>query len=879
MRTWVSRLGELLFRRSREARLSDEIDHHLESLADDLKRGGMSDAEARLAARKQFGNVEAMRMGLREQRGWRLFDSFAQDVRFAMRVLRRDRGFALTAILVLGVGLGVNNMFFTLVYAHKFRGVPIARPDRVVSISTFDDRVSNRNISIPEFDELRQAQTSLQALGAYVNGVGTVGDADRTPDRFDATYFSAGTFELLGVAPAMGRLPSAADDRPGNPAIVLLGAEAWRLRYAGDPGILGRAVLINGSPATVIGIIPDRSGFPSTANVWMPLGQWPGWSDDRSARSLQVIGRLRDHISVDAARSEIETIYGGFELAYPATNRNLRARVITLNERLLGTLEGWMQFIIAGIIVILVACANVANLMMARALHRAPEIAIRTSLGASRVRVMVQLLIEALVIAAGGACVGALVSIGGVRAIDAGIPDFILPYWASYAMDRTVFAALVALAAVTAIAFGLVPAFHASRTDVTRVLQQGGRSAAGTSGMRIWTGGFLTLQLALAMILLAQLAVATYLANQDIPTDANIRTTAVVTASIALPQASYPTADRRREFFARLEERLRARGEIVASSHTTLLPGDQSGSRRLHVRGREQPQGATPLTVLTIETAPGYLDTLALGVVRGRGFTALDGVNGGNTVAMVNERFADVFLGGADPINTQVAISPINEPAPTPPQWLTVVGVVPTIRQLSAGAQSPVVYIPIAASAPATSALMVRHRVDPETAAGVLRAEAHAVDPTVALYRMRTLEQSVRDAQWTRHTSAVLADTVTYMSVLLAIVGLYAVTAQRVTLQTREIGLRMALGARSLQVSALILRGLRVPLLLGFLLGTAGSMGWDGAYSSGAAGVYASAPPTLLKVACCLALFVLVSCAIPIRRATRMNPTTALRHE
>ncbi len=323
---------------------------------------------------------------------------------------------------------------------------------------------------------------------------------------------------------------------------------------------------------------------------------------------------------------------------------------------------------------------------------------------------------------------------------------------------------------------------------------------------------------------------------------------------------------------------MRARSEIVASSRATLLPGDQSGPRRLHVRGQEQPQGRTTPTVLTIETAPGYFETLALGVLRGRDFTALDGT-GGSAVALVNERFAEVFLGGADPMNTQVAVSPANQPPPAQPQWLTVIGVVPTIRQLSFGAQSPVLYIPIAASAPATSALMVRHRVDPEAAAGVLRAEAQAIDPNVPLYRMRTLKQAVRDAQWNRHTSAVLADTVTFMSVLLAIVGLYAVTAQRVTLKTREIGLRMALGARSFQVGTVIMRGLRVPLLLGFLLGTAGSMGWDGAYSSGVAGVYTSAPPTLLKVAGFLTLFVIVSCAIPIRRATTMNPTSALRHD
>jgi putative ABC transport system permease protein len=878
MRTLLSRIGELLFRRSREERLSDEIAHHLDLMIQDLKRGGMSDADARLAARKHFGGVDQLRMRHRDQRGMPVIETLLQDIRFAFRVLMRDRGFALTAIVVLGVGLGVNNMFFTLVYAHKFRGMPIERADRVLFISTFDDRVSNRLISLPEFEELRQAQTSFTALAAYTNGVATIGDRDRTPDRFDATYFAAGTFELLGVAPSMGRLPAATDDRPGNPAVVLLGAEAWRLRYANDPQILGRTVLINGAPVTVIGIVPDRSGFPSTANVWMPLGQWPDWNESRSVRSLSVVGRLRDDVTLDGARSEVETIFGRFEAAYPDSNRNLRARVVTLDERLLGTLEGWWQFIFAGVIVILVACANVANLMMARALNRAPEIAIRTSLGASRGRVIVQLLIEATVIAGGGALIGVLVSLAGVRAIDAGIPDGILPYWLGYTMDGTVFAALVGLALVTVIVFGLVPAFHASRTDVNRTLKNAGPNATLTPAMRIWTGGFLTVQLALAMILFAQVVVASYIANQDIPTDANINTTEIVTGSITLPAASYPTADRRREFFARLEERLRARSEIVASSRATLLPGDQSGPRRLHVRGQEQPQEGTSPTVLTIETAPGYLETLALGVRRGRDFTALDGT-GGSAVALVNERFAEVFLGGADPLNTQVAVSPANQPPPAQPQWLTVIGVVPTIRQLSSAAQSPVLYIPIAASAPVTSALMVRHRVDPEAAAAVLRAEAHAIDPDVPLYRVRTLKQAVRDSQWNRHTSAVLADTVTFMSVLLAIVGLYAVTAQRVTLKTREIGLRMALGARSLQVAAVIIRGLRVPLLLGFLLGTAGSMAWDDAYSSGVAGVYTSAPPTLLKVAAFLTLFVIVSCAIPLWRAATTNPMSALRHD
>ena len=324
--------------------------------------------------------------------------------------------------------------------------------------------------------------------------------------------------------------------------------------------------------------------------------------------------------------------------------------------------------------------------------------------------------------------------------------------------------------------------------------------------MRIWTGGFLTVQLALAMILFAQVAVASYIANQDIPTDANINTTDVVTGSITLPAASYPTADRRREFFARLEERLRARSEIVASSRATLLPGDQSGPRRLQVRGQEQPQGGTTPTVLTIETAPGYFETLALGVLRGRDFTALDGnrrqrrrdrqraLRGG----LPERRRSDEHAGGGQP----------RQPAtrPAQPQWLTVIGVVPTIRQHVRWRGS---------RRSSTFRLPHRRRPRHRSWSGIASIRkprpaccAPRRRPSIrmcALYRMRTLKQAVRDAQWNRHTSAVLADTVTFMSVLLAIVGLYAVTAQRVTLKTREIGLRMALGARSLQVASVII--------------------------------------------------------------------------
>ena len=297
MRTLISRLLDLVLRRRRDDRLSEEVQSHLDLLTDEHIAHGLSPDDARLAARRAFGGVDQTKMRYREQRGLPVIGTLLQDFRFAIRGLARDRGFALTAIVVLGVGIGINNMFFTLVYAHKFRGVAIEDVERVMFISTFDDRGTNRLVSLPEFNDLQASVTSFSGLAAYANGVATVGDEGRAPDRFNAAYVTANAFPRLGVSPSLGRLPFPDHDRPGGEPVVLLGSDAWRQRYDGDPQILGRSVLINGSPATVIGVVPERSGFPSAASVWLPLGQFPELKPDRSTRPLNVIGRMRDGVA------------------------------------------------------------------------------------------------------------------------------------------------------------------------------------------------------------------------------------------------------------------------------------------------------------------------------------------------------------------------------------------------------------------------------------------------------------------------------------------------------------------------------------------------------------------------------------------------------
>ncbi|MDO8679076.1 MAG: ADOP family duplicated permease [Acidobacteriota bacterium] len=880
VRTIISRLLDLLLRRQREDRLSQEIQAHLDLLTEEHVAGGISLADARLAARKSFGGVDQVKVHYREQRGLPIVDAWLQDARFAVRLLARDRGFALTAIVVLAFGIGVNHMFVTMVYAHKFRGLPIDRPDRVLFISTYDDRAPDRLVSLPDLEDIRGEQRTFEGLAAYMGSVVTIGDEGRAPDRFDAAYLSSNALALIGVRPLAGRGPEPQEDRPGAAPVVMLGADAWRTRYGSDPSIVGRSILVNGSPATVVGIIPDRSGFPSVAGIWLPLGQLPGLANlKRDSRNLRVFGRLRDGSTESDARAEIQSIVGRLEAAHPDTNRNLRARVTPINERLLGNLDGWMPFITAAVIVILVASANVANLMMARAMHRAPEMAIRTSLGASRFRLIRQLIIEGMVLAAIGGALGLAFSTAGVRLVQSAIPQNMLPYWLDYSTDAGTLALLVGVSFASVFVFGLIPALQASKIDVNQTLKDGSRSGHRGRATRVWTAAFLVAELALATVLLAQVALGNVTARRTVPTDAALRTTAVMTAAVTLPADNYPTAGERGEFFRRLEERLHAQPAVAATALTTFLPVSsvRPTERSPEVEGRAPGEIAAP-GVSVIDIDGGYFNTLGLTLTRGRRFSDRDG-SPGQATAIVNERFVEMFLSDADPLGRRIFLVTANAPATTPRLWTTIIGVAPSIRQHAVPEPGPVVYLPIHAATPGAATLMVRTNLEPSGVASLLRDEARAIDPNVPLYRMQTLEAAITDALWNSRVSNYLSLTVTILSLILATVGLYAVTAHGVTLRTREIGVRMALGARSFQVSGLILRSVRIPLALGLLLGVAGALAWDRMFSSGLADVSASEPEAILIIAAIMATVVTLACFIPVRKATRMNPVSALRHE
>ena len=888
----IRRLRYLLRWRRQDEELTEELAFHRRMTESELEAGGTHPHVARAAAQRALGND----LGSREQARdvWippRLQD-VALDARFAARLLLRDRGFALTAILVLGLGIGVNNMMFTVIHAHTMRGLPIARPDRVLSISTIDERAADRGLSYPELDELRSSARSFAGVGAYATAPVALGDDGRAPDRFDAAYVSANAFATIGVQPVIGRGFADEDDRPGTAPVVILGDTAWASRYARDAGVIGRTVLVNGNPATVIGILPDHSGFPSTAHVWLPLSSMPGISEQRrDARTLRVFGRLRDTVTETDARAEVESMVNQMAALHPETNKGVRARVMPINQRHLGqpTDPAWLAFISAGFLIVLISCANAANLMLARAADRTREIAIRSSLGASRLRVVHQLLIESAVLAAAAGTLGLGISIGAVRLFASAIPANVLPYWMDYSMDGRVLAALAAVSLGAVFVFGLVPAMQASRADVNTVLKIAGRAnSGGHRATRRWMVAFMTAELALSVILLSHVVVDLTTNRQELASESAISSPDLVTASIALPLERYRTPQQRTDFYRRVQEQLRTVSGVSALTIVSSLPVSGAAEQRLDVDGRERANGETGPTVWSIAIAPRYFETLGLPMERGRDLSDQDGRTGQNNV-VVNRRFVELHFGGGDALGRVIRLtSTSGVAASSTAPWLSIVGVAPDVRQRQGPSADPIVYTPLSAAAPPVAALLARTNSERTAVVASIREEMVALDPNLPLYRTLAMPDVISEAQWNRRVSAGLMMMLTIIAFTLSIVGLYAITAHGVSQQTQEIGMRIALGARAAQVRNLILKRAAWQVALGLLFGVACTIVWSAVFYSGGPDPrrtvssidlqYAS-PSVLVSVGALLAIVTAIACVIPVRRATRLDPVVALRQD
>jgi putative ABC transport system permease protein len=659
--------------------------------------------------------------------------------------------------------------------------------------------------------------------------------------------------------------------------VAILGHDAWQRRHDGDAQVLGKTILVSGIPARVVGIMPRRSGFPMTTDVWLPLSHLPERAEQsRDNRTLRVVGRVRDGIAASDAAREVDAIIDRVEASTAIPGAKVRARVVPINERFLGrvTNPAWLAFLAASLIVVLVSAANVANLMIARSALRRGEIAIRTSLGASRLRIVRQVLTESLVLAGAAAVVGLAVSRLGVYAFRSAIPENTLPYWIDYAVDARVLTALILVAALTVIVFGLLPAFQASKVDVNRVLISGGQSII-RARTRLSTAVFLVAEIALTVVLLANAVQAVRSRAPEVQSDKVLGTRDVLTASLTLPAARYGTPEQLTDFQLRAAERLREIPGVAHVSFASVLPSRIAPAHRLDVENVDRSADAPAPTVPVVAIAPDYFASLGLSMRRGREFLLADGESG-REYAIVNERFVDVHFQGGEPLGRRISLTGGSSPG-SQWRWFTIIGVAPDVRQSPARRAEPVAYIPIRASASASLTLVVRSSIDPEALTPRLREELHALDPNLPLYRAMTLGRSIAEAQWNSRVSARLIVSITLIAVVLSLVGLYAVTSHAVSQRMRELSVRLALGARPAQIRWLIIRHALLHASVGLAVGSLGTIAWNAAFVSERVDLTIASPANLAVVAASLAGIVLLACLAPARRAARLDPALVLR--
>ena len=812
--------------------------------------------------------------------------SLMQDFRYAVRLLLKDRWFTLVAAVVLALGIGANNAVFTIVNAVLLRSVPFPKPEQLTVVLTRDVRGQQSGVSLLDFEDWRAASRTLSGMSLVFSGSFNVSDEGRVAEQYPGAYVSANYFTMIGIPPILGRDFGPGDDGPGGPPVVMLSNAVWQERYGGDPGVLGTPIRLNGVTATVVGVVPQGLGFPQQEQIWLPTSQFPPAlrQQPRQARSYFVLGRLADGVTHEQARAELAGIGAGLARTYPDTNKDLAPVPEPMMSLVLSSQTQLMFWSLMGAVafVLLIACSNVANLLLARAARRTSEVSVRMAVGASRWQVVRQLLIESVLLALVAGALGLLLSVAGIRWFDAETQNVGKPFWMVFTMDWRTFGFLLAVCLATGVLFGLAPALHVSRTNINETLKEGGRSGSGGIRVRRWTSGLMVTQLALTLVLLAgagfMMRSFVEMANREIGID----TSRVLTLNMILPVRRYPTVESRTRFMAQAEERLSTAADIEAVSTATALPGLGGGTRRVELAGGpEVPENERPLVTM-LSVGPRYFDAIGAPVTSGRAFNDADGQPGREAV-VVNQRFTAMYFNGRSPIDAQIRFLGAG-PGQPPSPWMTVVGVARNVRQRVDNQSSdpdPVAYIPHGQNPALTNgiALIARMRTASARAGQVLREEMRAVDPDMALFNIRTLDEVMTQQRWVYRVFGAMFTAFATIALVLAAVGLYAVTAYAVTQHTREIGVRVVLGAPPAQVVWLFLRRGVVQLGIGLAIGLAGAFGVGRLLQTLLVQTSPRDPVTLLSIVALLVAVAIAACIVPARRATRVDPLQALRYE
>lgn len=890
LRAFLESVASAIFHRSRvEAEMEEEMCAHIQSRADDLERAGLPRAEAERRARVEFGGVERFKEECREWRGAYFLETLLQDVRFGLRMLRKSPGFTVIAIIALALGIGANAAIFSVVNAILLRPLPYEHPSQLVFITETNPRSTfgKTSPSLPDIQDWRASSKTIAELAAFTwqNYFLT---GSREPQLIWGLCVSPEFFSTLGVEPWRGRTFSAKEVRTGR-HVVVISNELWRERFGGRPGAVGRTVVLNDMAYTVIGILPARFRFPPVdpipgmnPQIFAPLAATPAEATERSDRMFDAIARMKAGVSVRRCQAELSAIASELARRYPATNAGWGIKLTSFNESASGKMRVPLLILACAVgLVLLLACANVANLLLARNVSREQEIALRCALGASPSRVVRQMLTESLLLALVAAAVGTVGAMWALKLLVSALPAQLNPTTAEIGINGTVIAFSLLLAVLTTLLFGLLPALRALRPDV----QQGVKSGAAgfsTHSHRGTSRALATLQVAISMILLIGAGLLIHSMARLLASGAGFQAGGVLTARLELPANRYPTREAIETFHQSVIEKIRALPGVESAADVMTLP--LSGrSTMMHVEPEGDRSGAAS-RVATVEynaVTAGYFQTMRVALLGGRFFTETDGQNT-SQVAIVNEKMAREFWPHENPVGRYFRFGGSSW---TP--WLRVVGVVGNEKYWSLTDQAKSeFYLPYAEAARfgatylmrVLTFLVVRSKLHPQALAAEIRAAVWKVDPDEPVAEIKTMNRLVSESVAPRRFATLLLSLLGGLAGSLAIVGLFGVMAFSVAGRTREIGIRLALGAQRRGILSMVLREGMGMAGLGITIGTVGALALTKFLRSLLFGIQPNDPTTFAIAVAVLAAAALLACYVPARRAMRVDPMTALRN-
>jgi putative ABC transport system permease protein len=799
--------------------------------------------------------------------------TLVQDIRYALRTLAKMPGVALIAVLTLGLGIGATTTVFSCANALFLRPFPYADPLRLVALrSENPERGWTANqVSYPNFLDWQAQARSYIGMAAH-NGVSFNMAGAAEPERLEGEVVSWNMFSLLGVTPLIGRDFGPEDGKPGAAPVALLSAALWERAFGADSTVVGSAINLNGKPHTVVGILPPPHQFPNDQHLWVPITASP--TQFRGRYSFEVIGRLHDGVSVAQAHAELVGIASRLATQYPEDNAGWSASVASLRQHVVGEYETILKLMMGAVgFVLLIACANVANLLLSRAAARHREIAIRTALGANRGRIVRQLLTESLLLALAGAAVGVVIALWGLDLIVAAVPAD-KPFWMVFTIDGRVLAFTGAVAVATGILFGLAPALQLIRGNVHHSLKEGSRSVG--AGRQRLRHGLVVAEVALSLVLLvgATLMIRSFLELQRV--DPGFDRENILASTVVFAGPRYDSAAARTAFFADLLPRLRGLPGVTAAAASPAPPlSGSSINTTFTVEGRPVPEGQPPSVQFQPVTA-GYVGLLRIPVLKGRDLEERD-MRDSAWVAVINQTMAERYWPGADPLGKRFRLG---GPDDADEGWLTVIGVARDVRhgKLSDRPENQA-YVPYPRWAFRGMVILARTATAAGTLGAAMRREIHNVDAQMPVHQLETMEDMYRSSVWEERLYGAMFGTFAAVALLLAAVGLYGVMAYMVTLRTHEIGVRMALGAQRGDMLRLVVRRGLTLAVIGVAIGLTGAFAVTSLLKNFLFGITATDPVAFAAIPLLLTLVTLLASWVPARRATRIDPMLALRYE